>query len=80
MFRYLKINNLAVELRKNVLREFSELCKEINKKGIEIHVILNDTIGTADAVFPNNWFSTYNSYNSYNSSDDPTLVLILIIK
>ena len=31
----------------------------LTKEGINVHVVLNDTAGTPDAVFPNNWFSTH---------------------
>ncbi len=41
------------------MEEFANLVEKLQSQGINVHVVINDTKGTADAVFPNNWFSTH---------------------
>jgi hypothetical protein len=47
-----------------VLEEFSKLVDSLTNEGINVHVVINDTMGTPDAVFPNNWFSTHSKDNN----------------
>lgn len=47
-------------LRKKALDEFSGMTKKLTSEGIEVLVLSNDTeYDVPDAVFPNNWFATY---------------------
>lgn len=47
-------------LRKKALEEFNGMVKKLTAEGVDVLVLSNDTeVDTPDAVFPNNWFSTY---------------------
>ena len=48
------------EVQKKALEEFDNLVKELENRGITVHV-LQDTLtpATPDSIFPNNWFSTH---------------------
>jgi len=54
----------AEQLKYKVLEEFSNLVNALTNEGVNVHVVLNDTPGTPDAVFPNNWFSTHCTANN----------------
>jgi hypothetical protein len=41
------------------------MVEKLQSQGINVHVVINDTKGTADAVFPNNWFSTHVTENKH---------------
>jgi hypothetical protein len=54
-------------LRNKALEEFNEMTKKLISNGIDVYVLGNDTTyDLPDAVFPNNWFATY---------DDGTVML-----
>lgn len=54
-------------IRKKALEEFKQMTEKLDKNGIDVLVLSNDNeIETPDAVFPNNWFATY---------DDGTVML-----
>lgn len=47
-------------LRKKALEEFKGMTKKLTGEGVDILVLSNDTeYDVPDAVFPNNWFATY---------------------
>lgn len=47
-------------LRKKALEEFNGMTKKLTNEGIDVLVLGNDTeVDVPDAVFPNNWFATY---------------------
>ena len=47
-------------LRKKALEEFKGMTKKLTSEGIDVLVLSNDTeYYVPDAVFPNNWFATY---------------------
>ena len=47
-------------LRKKALEEFKGMTKKLSVEGVDILVLSNDTeYDVPDAVFPNNWFATY---------------------
>ncbi len=47
-------------LRKKALEEFSGMTKKLTGQGVDVLVLSNDTeIDVPDAVFPNNWFATF---------------------
>ena len=47
-------------LRKKALEEFKGMTKKLTGAGVDILVLSNDTeYDVPDAVFPNNWFATY---------------------
>ena len=47
-------------LRKKALEEFKGMTKKLSVAGVDILVLSNDTeYDVPDAVFPNNWFATY---------------------
>ncbi len=47
-------------LRKKAIEEFGGMIKKLTGEGIDVLVLSNDTeIDVPDAVFPNNWFATY---------------------
>ncbi|MEO8513612.1 MAG: arginine deiminase-related protein [Ignavibacteria bacterium] len=50
----------AVTLRTKALEEFNGMTKKLISEGIDVYVVGNDTeFDVPDAVFPNNWFATY---------------------
>ena len=47
-------------LRKKALEEFNGMTKKLTNEGVDVLVLGNDTeVDVPDAVFPNNWFATY---------------------
>ncbi len=47
-------------LREKALEEFNGMTKKLISEGVDVLVLSNDTeIDVPDAVFPNNWFATY---------------------
>ncbi len=47
-------------LRKKALEEFNGMTQKLTGEGIDVLVLSNDTeVEVPDAVFPNNWFATY---------------------
>lgn len=47
-------------LRMKALEEFNGMTKNLTNEGVDVLVLSNDTeIDVPDAVFPNNWFATY---------------------
>jgi hypothetical protein len=47
-------------LRRKALEEFNGMTKKLTNEGIDVLVLGNDTeYDVPDAVFPNNWFATY---------------------
>lgn len=54
-------------LRKRALNEFNAMTQKLSDLGVDLLILRNDNeIDTPDAVFPNNWFATY---------DDGTVIL-----
>lgn len=50
----------AEELRKKAIEEFRGMTEKLSAEGIDVLVLSNDTeVEVPDAVFPNNWFATY---------------------
>ena len=47
-------------LRNKALEEFNGMTRKLTREGVDVLVLSNDTeIEVPDAVFPNNWFATY---------------------
>ena len=47
-------------LRKKALEEFNGMTKKLTNEGVDVLFLGNDTeVDVPDAVFPNNWFATY---------------------
>ena len=55
-----ELNYDTETLRKKVLEEFMAMVDTLISNGVDIFVLSNDTeIDLPDAIFPNNWFATY---------------------
>lgn len=55
-----ELNYDTETLRKKVMGEFKAMVSTLNSNGIDVFVLGNDTEeNLPDAVFPNNWFATY---------------------
>jgi hypothetical protein len=47
-------------LREKVAEEFNGMTSKLSDEGIDVYIVSNDTeIDVPDAVFPNNWFATF---------------------
>lgn len=47
-------------LRQKALEEFNGMTKKLSDNGVDVYILGNDTeYDLPDAVFPNNWFATY---------------------